>query len=124
MHVPFHLNREEVKANARAAYKAGRLGFQNIDKHGIPACYYRYPNGSCCAIGASFTDEQAERFDKSLGGSAVAVLMGVRKVLSDDASFLIDLQEAHDELYFAVRKNSNDLENRRRRFLKLIGIGA
>lgn len=91
-----HLLADTVRAKAVEALLAGRLGPQSADARRSGACRYRYPDGSCCVIGAALTDEQAEYFD-SASESHIAWHIDHGKVITDDRAYLIELQRQHDD---------------------------
>lgn len=56
-----------IVAKAQKAYDEGRLAI--LHEHNVGKdCKYRYSDGTCCVIGASFDDVDAKRFDKHRWG--------------------------------------------------------
>lgn len=90
-----HLLADTVKTKAVEALLAGRLGPQSAESRKSGAGRYRYPDGSCCVIGAALTDEQAEYLDRAIE-SHIAWLIDHGNVITDDRAYLIALQRQHD----------------------------
>jgi hypothetical protein len=111
---PLILNRDLVKANARQAFAAGELGFQHGIFHG-EGCRYEYEHDTrvVCGIGASVPHNYARIFDERdcmnvrdhirgvtvfAEDTTIRELIDIGAVKTDDAPFLVELQNAHDDL--------------------------
>lgn len=122
------LTYQQVLDNAKRAYEEGRLAATRQVTPPTPLasrfCFYRYLDGSCCVVGASFDAETASTFDKQDASSVEdLVLNGLVSVPDEeDLSLIIALQGQNDELMEQRVNHGRADPETLKEFLDTIGV--
>lgn len=104
---PVELRMYDVLVAARQAMDEGRLG--KYSNSNLIGGKYRYDDGSCCAIGAALSDEDAKRFDSNTGYTGIEKLVNAGLVSLSDPTELEDMaqiQREHDRIPRGARSDA------------------